>query len=56
MPSYVVFHNLEPQNAGLVNVKNDLKLKRLKGIFVRKNLKKGIVIKNVIGSEDTFDA
>ena len=24
VPSYVVFHNLEPQNAGLVYVKRDL--------------------------------
>ena len=36
---YVVFHNLEPQNAGLFDVKKDLNLKRSKGIFVRKNLK-----------------
>ena len=33
------FHNLEPQNAGLVDVKRDLQLKRSKGIFVRENLK-----------------
>ena len=35
----VVFHNLEHQNAELVNVKRDLHEKRSKGIFVRKNLK-----------------
>ena len=33
------FHNLKPQNAGLVDVKKDLNSKRSKGIFVRKNLK-----------------
>ena len=37
---YVVFHNLKPQNAGLVDVKEDLNSKRSKGIFVRENLKK----------------
>ena len=36
---YVVFHNLESQNAGLVDFKKDLNLKRSKGNFVRKNLK-----------------
>ena len=36
---YAVFHNLEPKNAGLVDVKKDLNLKRSKGIFVRENLK-----------------
>ena len=36
---YVVFHNLEHQNAGLVDVKRDLHLKRSKGIIVRENLK-----------------
>ena len=35
---YVVFHNLEPQNAGLVDVKKDSHKKRSKGIFVRENL------------------
>ena len=35
----VVFHNLKPQNAGLVDVKKDLNSKRLKAIFVRENLK-----------------
>ena len=36
---FVVFHNLEPQNAGLVDVKKDLNAKRSKGIFVRENRK-----------------
>ena len=36
---HAVFHNLEPQNAGLVDVKKDLDLKKSKGIFVRENLK-----------------
>ena len=36
---YVVFHNLKPQNAGLVDVKKDLNSERSKGIFVRENLK-----------------
>ena len=36
---YVVVHNLEPQNAGLVDVKKDFNKKRSKGIFVRENLK-----------------
>ena len=36
---YVVFHNLKPQKAGLVDVKKDLNSKRSKGIFVRENLK-----------------
>ena len=36
---YVVFHNSEQQNAGLVDVKRDLHKKRSKGIFVRENLK-----------------
>ena len=35
---YVVFHNLEPKNAGLGDLKKDLNLKRSKGIFVRENL------------------
>ena len=51
---YVVFHNLEPRNAGLVDVKKDLIKKRSKGIFVRKNLKNKHSIKNVNGSEDTL--
>ena len=49
---YVVSHNLEPQNAGLVDVKKDLNSKRSNRIFVRENLKIGIVIKNINGSED----
>ena len=36
---YVVFHNLEPQNAGLVNIKKDLNKIRSKGIFVCENIK-----------------
>ena len=36
---YVVFHNLKPQNAGLVGVKKDLNPKRSEGIFVHENLK-----------------
>ena len=36
---YVVFHNLEPQNAGLVDVKRVLHLTSSNGIFVRENLK-----------------
>ena len=48
---YVVFHNLKPQNAGLVDVKKDLNSKRSKGIFVRENLKNKH-IKNINGSED----
>ena len=49
---YVIFHNLKPRNAGLIDVKKDLYSKRSKGIFVRKNLKKSIVIKNINGSEE----
>ena len=33
------FHDLEHQNAGLVDVNRDLHLKRSKGISVRENLK-----------------
>ena len=33
------YHNLEQQNAGLVDVQRDLHSKRSKGIFVRENLK-----------------
>ena len=51
---YVVFHNLESQNAGLVDVKKDLNLKDQRPILVRKNLKNTHCFKNVIGSEDTF--
>ena len=49
---YFVFHNLKPQNAGLVDVKKDLNSKRSKGIFVRENLKNKHRIKNINGSED----
>ena len=45
---YVVFHNLEPQNAVLVGVKMEFDYKRSTGIFVRKNKKISIVIKNII--------
>ena len=48
---YFVFHNLKPQNAGLVDVKKDLNSKRSKGIFVRENLKNKHSIKNINGSE-----
>ena len=48
---YVVFHNLKPQNAGLVDVKKDLNSKRSKGIFVRENLKNKHSYKNINGSE-----
>ena len=37
---YVVFHNLQPRNAGLVDNKKDLNEKRSKRIFVRENFKK----------------
>ena len=38
---YVVFHNLEPQNAGLVDVKKDgFKLKKIKGNFCARKSKK----------------
>ena len=36
---YVVFHNLESQNADLVDVKSDFIKKRTKGNSVRENLK-----------------
>ena len=43
---YVVFHNLEPQKAGLVDVKEDLNLKKIKGnICARKSKKKKRIIK-----------
>ena len=35
----VVFHNLEHQNAGLIDVKRDLHLKRSKEIFMCENKK-----------------
>ena len=37
---YVVFHNLEPQNAGLVDVKRDFALKKIKGNFCARKSKK----------------
>ena len=52
---YVVFHNLEPENAELNDFDRDLHSKRSKGFFVHENLKKiNIVIKNVIWSEKTL--
>ena len=36
---YVVLNNLEPQNAGLLDVKKGLNKKISKGTFVRENLK-----------------
>ena len=48
---YVVFHNLEQKNAGLVDVKKGLNEKKIKGNFyARKSKKISIVIKNVIRS------
>ena len=40
VPFYVVFHNLEHQNQGLVDVKGIYIKKISKGIFVRENQKK----------------
>ena len=37
---YVVFHNLEPKNAGLVDVKKDLIKKKIKGNFRAQKSKK----------------
>ena len=37
---YVVFHNLEPQNAGLVDVKMDLNKKKIKGKFCARKSQK----------------
>ena len=53
---YAVFHNLEPQNAELIDVRKEFKLKKIKGNFcARKSEKKiSIIIKNIIGSEDTL--
>ena len=36
---YVVFHNLEPENAWLADVKKDLNFKRSKGVLGLENLK-----------------
>ena len=50
---YVIFQNLKPQNAGLVDVKKDYTFKKIKGNFcARKSKKISIVIKNLNGSED----
>ena len=48
---FVAFHKLEPQNAGLVDVKRALHYKRSKWIFVRKIKEISIVIKNEIWSD-----
>ena len=45
-------HNLELQNAGHVDVKKDLNLKRIKRNFCAQNL--SLVIKNVSDSKDTL--
>ena len=37
---YVVFHNIEPQNAGFVDVKRDLHSKKIKGNFCARKSKK----------------
>ena len=51
----MLFHNLELQNAGLVDVKKGFKSNKIKGnICVRKSKKINIVIKNIIGSEDAL--
>ena len=50
---YVVFHNLEPQNAGLFMLKG-FKLKKIKGHFSAQKSKKSITIKNIIWSEATL--
>ena len=45
-----MFHNLESQNTGLVDFKEDFnEKKKMKGSFCAQS----IVIKNVIASEDT---
>ena len=51
---YVVFHNLEPQNAGLVDVEKDLNVKNRRKCLCAKIKKISIVIKKIIGSEDTW--
>ena len=54
MASLCFFYNLEPQNAGLVDVKKDLNLKKSKGILCAKIEKISIIIKNVIEAEETM--
>ena len=50
---YVVFRNLKPHNAGLVDGKKGFKFKKIKGNFcARKSKKISIVIKNINESED----
>ena len=51
---YVVFDNLEPQKAGLVEVKRELHKKDQREFSCAKILKISIVIKNVIWSEKTL--
>ena len=48
------FHYLEPQNAGLVDIKRDLHLKKIKGNFcARKSKKQASLLKNVSWPEKT---
>ena len=49
---YVVFHNLKPQNAGLVDVKKDLNSKDQREFLCAKISKISIVIKNINGSKE----
>ena len=51
---YVVCHNLESQNAGLVDDKKDLNLKRSKDNLYAKIQKISIAIKKVTASEVTL--
>ena len=51
---FFFFQNLEPQNAGRVDVKKDLNYKRSKGIFVRENQENKRRYQTVFGSEDTM--
>ena len=55
VPFYVVFHNLEHQNQGLVDVKG-IYIKKYQREFLCAKIKKkkNIVIKNVIWSEKTL--
>ena len=50
---YIVFQNLKPQNAGLVDIKKGFKFKKIKENFrAQKSKKISTVIKNINGSED----
>ena len=56
---HVGFHNLEPQNAGLVDITKDLNLKDLREFLCAKTPKiciviKNVKIRNVIWFEDTL--